>query len=96
MPTMEGCWRVLECSETIERFRAEGKKPTATRLAQATKMSREQLARKYRHLFERGKCALSCQTHLLRNHSFQARSLCVRASQYIAPERRKNERSDLP
>jgi DNA adenine methylase len=35
----------------IERLRARGKKPTATRLAHATKMSREHLARKYRHLF---------------------------------------------
>lgn len=35
----------------IEHLRAEGKKPTATRLARATKMSREHVARKYRHLF---------------------------------------------
>jgi DNA adenine methylase len=35
----------------IERLCAKGKKPTATRLARATKMSREHLARKYRHLF---------------------------------------------
>ena len=35
----------------IERLQAKGKKPTATRLARATKMSREHLARKYRHLF---------------------------------------------
>jgi DNA adenine methylase len=35
----------------IERIRAGGKKPTATRVAQATKMSREHLTRKYRHLF---------------------------------------------
>jgi DNA adenine methylase len=35
----------------IERLRAEGKKPTATRLARATRMSREHLTRKYRHLF---------------------------------------------
>ena len=35
----------------IERLRAEGEKPTATTLARATKMSREHLARKYRHLF---------------------------------------------
>ncbi len=35
----------------IERIKANGKKPTATRLAKATKMSREHLVRKYRHLF---------------------------------------------
>jgi DNA adenine methylase len=35
----------------IERLRAKGKTPTATSLARATKMSREHLARKYRHLF---------------------------------------------
>ncbi len=39
----------------IERLRARGKKPTATSLARATKMSREHLARKYRHLFSTGK-----------------------------------------
>jgi DNA adenine methylase len=39
----------------IERLRAKGKKPTATRLARATKMSREHLARKYRHLFATAK-----------------------------------------
>lgn len=35
----------------VGRLRAAGKKPTATRLARATKMSREHLVRKYRHLF---------------------------------------------
>ena len=35
----------------IERLRAAGGKPTATRIARATKMSREQLGKKYRHLF---------------------------------------------
>ena len=35
----------------VERLRAEGKKPTGTRLARAIKMSREHLTRKYRHLF---------------------------------------------
>lgn len=35
----------------IERLRAEGKKPTATNLARTTRMSREHLVRKYRHLF---------------------------------------------
>jgi|SRR5271156_940945 len=35
----------------VERLRAQGKKPTATRLARATKMSREHVARKYWHLF---------------------------------------------
>jgi DNA adenine methylase len=39
----------------IERLRADGKKPTATRLSRVTKMSREHLARKYRHLFATGK-----------------------------------------
>ena len=39
----------------IERLRARGTNPTATRLARATKMSREHLARKYRHLFATGK-----------------------------------------
>jgi len=35
----------------VERLRAEGEKPTATRLARVTRMSREHLTRKYRHLF---------------------------------------------
>jgi transcriptional regulator GlxA family with amidase domain len=35
----------------VKRLRAQGKKPTATRLARTIKMSREHLARKYRHLF---------------------------------------------
>jgi DNA adenine methylase len=35
----------------IEKFRAAGKKPTIVALAQATKLSREHLGRRYRHLF---------------------------------------------
>jgi hypothetical protein len=35
----------------VERLHAKGTKPTATRIGRATKMSREHLARKYRHLF---------------------------------------------
>lgn len=35
----------------VERIRTQGKKPTATALARATRMSREHVARKYRHLF---------------------------------------------
>lgn len=43
----------------IERLCADGKKPTATRLARVTRMSREHLARKYRHLFATEKSVTS-------------------------------------
>jgi DNA adenine methylase len=39
----------------IERLQSSGKKPTATRVARATKLSREHLTRKYRHLFATAK-----------------------------------------
>jgi hypothetical protein len=71
-------------------------KPTATRFTWSIKMSREHLARKYRHLSEKGKVALSCQASLLRNHSFEARSVLRPRKPAHSFQCRENERSDLP